>query len=305
MSITRNRILPTVGLAAVAVFALSACGSSDSLQGSGSNNNGSGGGEQSKTIVVGSQSYPSNEIIAEIYSQALEADGFTITRNFNIGQRDAYMPSIEDGSVDLFPEYTGSLLQYYDKAATAGSSDEVYTALEKVLPENLKALDYSPATDQDSYNVTAAFAKENSLTEIGDLAGIANLTFGGAPELEQRPYFTDLKKVYGVDAAFEATADTTVDELVAGNIQVANVYSADPRIETEDLVTLKDPKGLFLAANVVPIANADKADEIADVINEVSAAMSPEELVAMNVESTVDQRSSEDIAKDWIAKNLG
>ena len=304
MSITRTRIIPVVGLAAAAVFALSACGSSDSLQGGGSSGN-QGGDDQSKTIVVGSQSYPSNEIIAEIYSQVLENDGFTVERKFAIGQRDAYMPSLEDGSIDLFPEYTGSLLQYYDKSATAGSSDEVYDAMVKVLPDNLKALDYSPATDQDSYNVTAAFAKENNLTEIGDLAGVKDLTFGGAPELEQRPYFTDLKKVYGVDAKFEATADTTVDELVAGNIQVANVYSADPRIETEDLVTLKDPKGLFLAANVVPIANADKADEIADAINKVSAAMSPEELVAMNVESTVDQRSSADIAKKWIADNLG
>lgn len=304
MSITRTRIIPVVGLAAAAVFALSACGSSDSLQGGGSSGN-QGGGDQSKTIVVGSQSYPSNEIIAEIYSQVLESDGFTVERKFAIGQRDAYMPSLEDGSIDLFPEYTGSLLQYYDKSATAGSSDEVYDAMVEVLPDNLKALDYSPATDQDSYNVTAAFAKENNLTEIGDLAGVKDLTFGGAPELEQRPYFTDLKKVYGVDAKFEATADTTVDELVAGNIQVANVYSADPRIETEDLVTLKDPKGLFLAANVVPIANADKADEIADAINKVSAAMSPEELVAMNVESTVDQRSSADIAKKWIADNLG
>jgi len=304
MSITRTRIIPVIGLAAAAVFALSACGSSDSLQGGGSSGN-QGGDDQSKTIVVGSQSYPSNEIIAEIYSQVLEKDGFTVERKFAIGQRDAYMPSLEDGSIDLFPEYTGSLLQYYDKSATAGSSDEVYDAMVKVLPDNLKALDYSPATDQDSYNVTAAFAKENNLTEIGDLAGVKDLTFGGAPELEQRPYFTDLKKVYGVDAKFEATADTTVDELVAGNIQVANVYSADPRIETEDLVTLKDPKGLFLAANVVPIANADKADEIADAINKVSAAMSPEELVAMNVESTVDQRSSADIAKKWIADNLG
>ncbi|WP_065570390.1 ABC transporter substrate-binding protein [Microbacterium oleivorans] len=304
MSITRTRIIPVIGLAAAAVFALSACGSSDSLQGGGSSGN-QGGDDQSKTIVVGSQSYPSNEIIAEIYSQVLEKDGFTVERKFAIGQRDAYMPSLEDGSIDLFPEYTGSLLQYYDKSATAGSSDEVYDAMVKVLPDNLKALDYSPATDQDSYNVTAAFAKENNVTEIGDLAGVKDLTFGGAPELEQRPYFTDLKKVYGVDAKFEATADTTVDELVAGNIQVANVYSADPRIETEDLVTLKDPKGLFLAANVVPIANADKADEIADAINKVSAAMSPEELVAMNVESTVDQRSSADIAKKWIADNLG
>jgi osmoprotectant transport system substrate-binding protein len=94
-----------------------------------------------------------------------------------------------------------------------------------------------------------------------------------------------------------------VDELVAGNIQVANVYSADPRIKTDNLVTLEDPKGLFLASNVVPLVNADIADEIADVINAVSAAMTPEGLVALNVESTKDERSAEDIAADWLSEN--
>ncbi len=304
MSITRTRILPAVGLAAVAAFALSACGSSDSLEGGGSNGGGSGG--ESSPIVIGSQQYPSNEIIAEIYAQALEANDIAVERNFSIGQRDAYMPSIEDGSIDLFPEYTGNLLQYYDADATATTADDVYAALQEALPEGLTALEYSPATDQDSYNVTAAFAEENDLASIGDLAGIDGLTLGGAPELETRPYGpSGLKEVYGVDVRFEATADTTVDELVAGNIQIANVYSADPRIETQNLVTLEDPAGLFLASNVVPIANADVADEIADVINAVSAAMSPEELVAMNVESTEEERSPEDIAADWIAANLG
>jgi osmoprotectant transport system substrate-binding protein len=68
-------------------------------------------------------------------------------------------------------------------------------------------------------------------------------------------------------------------------------------------VTLEDPEGLFLASNVVPLVNADIADEIADVINAVSAALTPAGLVALNVESTVDQRSSEDIAEDWLAAN--
>ncbi len=305
MSISRTRVLPALGLAAVAAFALSACGSSDSLEGGSPSGGGGGNGGDSSTIVIGSQQYPSNEIIAEIYAQALESADFAVERNFSIGQRDAYMPSLEDGSINLFPEYTGNLLQYFDADATATTADDVYAALQEALPDGLTALDYSPATDQDSYNVTAAFAEENDLTEIGDLAGIEGLTLGGAPELETRPYGPEgLKSVYDVDVQFEATADTTVDELVAGNIQIANVYSADPRIETEDLVTLEDPEGLFLASNVVPIASSDVADEIADVINAVSAAMTPEELVAMNVQSSVDQRSTEDIAAEWIAANL-
>jgi len=301
MSTARSRLALAFAGTAIAALALAGCASNDPLSG---DSTGDAGTTESSTIVIGSQQYYSNEIIAEIYAQALEGAGFTVERNFNIGQRDLYMPSIEDGSIDLFPEYTGNLLQFFDKDTTATQPDDVYAALKDALPDGLTVLDQSPATDQDSYNVTAAFAKEHSLKSIADLANVDGVVLGGAPELETRPYGpTGLKDLYGVTVSFSATADTTVDELVAGNIQLADVYSADPLIKTKDLVTLEDPKGLFLASNVVPLVNADIADEIADVINPVSAKLTPEGLIALNVESTEDQRSSEDIAKDWLADN--
>jgi osmoprotectant transport system substrate-binding protein len=179
----------------------------------------------------------------------------------------------------------------------------VYAALKKALPEGLSVLDQAPATDQDSYNVTAAFAAQHNLKSIADLANVPNLVLGGAPELEQRPYGpTGLKDKYGVDVTFSATADTTVDELVAGNIQLADVYSADPSIKTKNLVTLEDPKGLFLASHVVPLVNLVPADA-ADVINAVDAKLTPEGLVALNVESKVDQKSTKDIAAAWLKAN--
>ncbi|MFT4282673.1 ABC transporter substrate-binding protein [Microbacterium sp.] len=305
MSRIRSRFTAAAGLVAVAALALAGCASSDPLGGDASSPAPtSGSGTGSSTIVVGSQAYYSNEIIAEIYAQALEGAGFTVERKFQIGQRDLYIPSLEDGSVQLFPEYTGNLLQFFEPDTTATTSEDVYAALGNALPEGLTVLDQSSATDQDSYNVTADFAQKNNLTSLEDLAGLSGLTLGGAPELEERPYGPKgLKSVYGVDVAFSATADTTVDELVAGNIQIANVYSADPRIQTNDLVTLEDPKGLFLASNVVPVVNSAIADEIADVINPISAALTPEGLVALNVESTEQKRSSADIAKDWLAAN--
>lgn len=103
-----------------------------------------------------------------------------------------------------------------------------------------------------------------------------------------------------MDVSFVATGDTTVQDLVAGTVTIGNVFSADPRIETENLVTLEDPEGLFLASNVVPLVNSGIAEEIAPVINPISAALTPEDLVAMNVQSTVEQRSSADIASEWL-----
>ena len=90
---------------------------------------------------------------------------------------------------------------------------------------------------------------------------------------------------------------------MAGTVNVANVYTADPRIQTEDLVVLEDPEALFLASNVVPVVSDSVADQIADVINPVSAALTPEGLVALNVKSTVDKQSAADIAAAWLEEN--
>lgn len=310
MITARNKGRLAIGAVVVgAALALSGCASGDPLSsgsssGTGSSS-GSGSSSDSETIVVGSQAYYSNEIIAEIYAQALENAGYTVERNFQIGQRDAYLPALESGEVDVFPEYTGNLLQYYDAATTATTSDDVYAALADALPEGLTVLDQSPATDQDSYNVTSAFADKYSLKTIADLAKVdVPLTLGGNAELETRPYGpTGLLSTYGVTVGFNATGDTTVDALVADTIQVANVYSADPRISSDDLVTLEDPKGLFLASNVVPLVNADIADKIADVLNPIDAALTAKGLAALNVKSTVDQESSDKIATDWLTEN--
>ena len=300
MFTARNKGRLAIGAAAVGVaLALSGCASGDPLD------TGTGGTGASETIAIGSQAYYSNEIIAEIYAQALEDAGFTVDRQFNIGQRDAYLPSLENGDIDLFPEYTGNLLQFYDEKTTATTSDDVYAALADALPDGLTVLDQASATDQDSYNVTAEFAKANKLQSLADLKNVTTpLILGGAAELEERPYGpAGLLSVYGATVGFSATGDTTVEDLLAGTVNIANVYSADPRIQTEKLVTLEDPDGLFLASNVVPLVNADIADSIADVINAVQAKLTPEALVAMNVESTVDQSSSSDIATKWLTEN--
>jgi len=260
-----------------------------------------GGGD---TVVVGSQAYYSNEIVAEVYAQALEAEGFTVERNFQIGQRDAYIPALEAGEVDLFPEYTGNLLQFYSADTMATQTDEVYTELQSALPEQLTALAMSPATDQDSYNVTAEFAEANGLVAIGDLAGVSPLVLGGAPELEERPYGPQgLLDTYGVEVEFNPTGEVTLDALLAGEVQVANIYTGNPAIAAYGLVTLEDPEGLFLASNLVPIVNSDLAEDIGAVISPISEAMSADELVAMNLQSTEEQMSSADIAAEWLEAN--
>jgi osmoprotectant transport system substrate-binding protein len=303
MFTARNKGRLALGAAVVgAALALSGCATGDPLSGSGDT------AAPTETIVVGSQAYYSNEIIAEIYSQALENAGFTVDRQFQIGQRDAYLPELESGAVDLIPEYTGNLLQFYSPDTTATTADDVYAELVDAVPANLTVLDQSPATDQDSYNVTKEFAEKNGVESIADLAGIPGVILGGNPELETRPYGVQgLKDTYNVDVTFTAIGDSggplTVAALKDGTITVGNIYSADPNIAANDLVTLLDPEGLFLSSNVVPLVNKEIAPQIADIINAISAKLTAAGLSALNAQSVNDQESSEAIATQWLTEN--
>ena len=297
-----KRTMMTVAAIAASALALAACGSAESV-----GDNASTGSSDSgqTTLVVGSQDYYSNEIIAEAYAQALEGAGFAVDRQMRIGQREVYMPELEAGSIDVFPEYTGNLLQYLDPDATARSTDEVYSALQTVLPSGLRALEQAGATDQDSYVVTTDFAQEHSLTSIGDLAGAGALTLGGNSELRTRPYGpTGLSQTYGVTVGFTPIEDSggplTVKALKDGDIQLANIYSSDPALADGTLKVLDDPKGLFLASHVVPLASSRVTDNAAAVINRVSEALDAQDLVEMNRASTMEQKSASQIAREWL-----
>lgn len=310
-------------LALTGALALAGCANSDPLGGSGSGESGQSGSGQSaagdatptdadsEVIVVGSQDYYSNEIIAEVYAQSLENAGYTVDRQFRIGQREVYLPEIEDGKIDLFPEYSGNLLQYWDPETEARLPQDVYTALVEATPEGLQVLDQAEASDQDSYTVTRAFADQWNLEGIGDLAEVTEpMVLGGNSELEDRPYGPKgLKELYAVTVGFTPVEDSggplTLKALSDGDIQLANIYTADPAIAANDLVVLTDTKGLFLASHVVPVASIGLDSGAAEVINKVNAAMSPADLVAMNARSVDEQLPASTIASDWLQeKNL-
>lgn len=296
----RGRLALVGAVAVGAVVALAGCASGDPLDSGSSDTAGD-------TLIVGSQDYYSNEIIAEIYAQALEANDIKVQRDFRIGQREVYLPDIEAGAIDVFPEYTGSLLQALDPAAEGGTSDEIYADLQAALPDGLRVLDKAEASDQNSWTVTQAFAEKYNLTDIASLKNVTEpIVVGGNAELETRPYGpAALKEKYGIETAgFKPIEDgggpLTVKALVDGDIQITNIYTASPNIKSDKLVALEDPDGLFFADNVVPVVSEKVDEKAAEVINTVSAALSADDLVSLNSESVNEQKSAEDIAAAWL-----
>ncbi|PZP13954.1 MAG: glycine/betaine ABC transporter [Brachybacterium faecium] len=314
---TRRTLLGLLGAGGVAAGA-AACSSSDPFEedtpqggdggGSGGSDGGGGAaGGSGGTLVVGSQAYYSNEIIAELFAQVLEAGGYTVERQFQIGQREVYVPELENGSLDVLPEYLGNLLQHYQPDAPSASPQEIQSALGEALPDSLRVLDFAEASDQDSYTTTSAFAQEHSLTTIADLAGIADLKIAANSEFEVRPYGPEgAKSIYGVDVTVVPVEDSggplTVQALTSGDVQLADIYTADPAIAANDLVVLEDPESMILPQNVVPLVTEKVDDAAAAAIGTVIEQLTADDLVALNRRSVEEQANSATIATDWLVE---
>jgi osmoprotectant transport system substrate-binding protein len=260
------------------------------------------------TIVVGSADFTESTLIAEIYAGALEAKGVKVKKTLNIGSREAYIPALQDGSIDLIPEYTGVLMQYFDENADATESDAVYEALKAALPDDLTVLDKSVAEDKDSVTVTRETADKYSLTSIADLKPVAgDLTLGGPPEWKTRPTGAPgLEKLYGLKfksfRALDAGGPLTIQALKNGQVDAADVFTTDPNIPANDFVPLEDPENLFAAQNVVPLIAKDKAtDTVTNTLNAVSAALDTETLTALLAEVVNDKKDAADVAAEFLA----
>ncbi len=300
-----------VVLAAVSALTLAACGGGGDPLASGGGSGQQSGGDAAQTIVVGSANFPESQILAEIYAQALSAKGVTIEKRLSIGSRETYMPGLEDGSIDLIPEYTGVLLQYLNKSAAETEPDAVYSALQKALPGTLTVLEKSSAEDKDAVVVTKDTATKYNATSIEDLAkSCGELTFGGPPEFKTRPDgIPGIQKTYNCTfkeyRSLDAGGPLTVAALKNGDVQAANLFTTQSAIQANDFVALEDPKNNFAAQNVVPLINKEKAnDTVRTTLNAISAKLTTESLLALNVEADSDAKPSpETVAKNWLSQN--
>ena len=315
-TLTRASVLIAAGLAAA--LTLSACGSSDPLA-SGSSassaaaSSGASGSDSAAggPIIIGSANFPESALLANIYAAALKAKGVDVSTNLNIGSREIYIKALQDGSIDLVPEYSGVLLQYFDPTATAVSSDDVYTALVAKTPSGLKVLTKSAAEDKDAVVVTKATADANNLTSIADLAPVAStFILGGPPEWATRPTgVPGLKEKYGLTfkefKALDAGGPLTLGALTSDQIQAGNLFTTDPSIPANNLVVLEDPKNLFAAQNVLPLINAAKSSpQVEAALDAVSAKLDTATLTQLLTKVQVDKEDSAQVAQEWVAANL-
>jgi len=305
----RTKMTLGVVVAALAL-AVTACGGSGDPTTASTPSGGSKTTAAADTIVVGSANFPESTLLAQIYAGALTAKGVKVSTKLNIGSRETYIPGLQDGSIDLIPEYSGVLLQYFDKNAAQVTSDDVYAALKTKVPAKLTVLDQSAAEDKDSITVTKQTADKYNLKSIADLQPVAGqLTLGGPPEWKTRQTGEPgLKAKYNVTfkefKSLDAGGPLTINALKNGSIQAADVFTTDPNIVANGWVALEDPKFLFAAQNVLPLINKAKASQtVSDALNAVSAKLTTEVLLDLDKQVILDKKDPAEVAKSFLSSN--
>ncbi|HEX8008936.1 MAG TPA: ABC transporter substrate-binding protein [Trebonia sp.] len=286
-------------LTAVAVAAVSACSSSSSTSASSPSSSSSSSSSGSNplapaagngSVVVGSANFPEDELLAQIYIQALQAKGIKVTPKLNIGAREVYYPQISKGTISIIPEYNGELLTTsVDPSSTAATTAAVDAALTAKLPSTLEILNPASAQDKDSVTVTQATATKDHLTSIADLKSYASsMVFGGPPEFKTRANgLPGLKSKYGLTFKgfdpLDESGPLTLSGLSSSKVQAADVFTTTPQIISDHLVVLSDPNSLFAAQNVIPLVYKPAMNPtITSTLNAISAKLTTQALLQMD-----------------------
>ncbi len=267
-------------------------------------------------VTVGSFNFPESGLLAELYAQALENVGIPVARQLHVGPREIMGPALEQGLVDLVPEYLGSALAYLEPDAAEPSLDAASARqrLSDVLAEReLVVLSLAPAENQNGVVVRRDTAERFGLRSISDLAPVAGeLVFGGPPECRERPYcLIGLRNVYGLDFERFVPLDSggrgTRAALSGGEIDVGLLFTTDGHLAAGDLVLLADDRSLQPAENVVPVARRQMVERygatLVERLDRVSAQLTTAELSDLNRQMTIEEQDAAVVAARWLAEH--
>jgi osmoprotectant transport system substrate-binding protein len=271
-------------------------------------------GNASTTITVGSKNFTEQKVLGEIYAQALEAAGFKVEKQLNLGDEQTALKAIESGEIDAYPEYTGTaLLSFFGFKADELPKDEqrAYEEARKgFAKKQLTAFPPTPFTSSNEVAVTKETADEHGLAKISDLAKVDDqLTLYGTPECRQRlDCLLGLQQVYGLDFKKFTPVDIALrhEVLAKGQADVSIVFTTDPQIERENEVLLEDDKGMFPPFNSTLVVRKEVADKagaaLEDVVTKVNEGLTDDAMQELNARVDLDKETPEQVAGEYLSE---
>lgn len=316
---SKTRMIRAVSLllGALALFAVAACGN---VGGSGS---GGGGGSDSgsgdgPTIAIGSKNFTEQYILGNMYAAALENAGFNVERNLNLGSEQIADRALQNGEIDLYPEYTGTalvaILDYgEEKLENLDSPEATYQAAKKLYaqretPDTM----LQPASFNNTYGifVRSDVAEERNLETLADLAEASpDLTFVSYSEFQNRSDgYPNMQENY---PAFDFQKITIANQLglryqgiqQGGQGEVGVGFLTDGQLASDKLTVMDDPKNIWPFYNPAPVVRSDtleKNPKIEEILNEVTASIDVETMRELNGRVDLEQEDPEDVARDHL-----
>jgi len=317
--------LIVAALAALALtVALAACGEDE--ESSPAPSGGGGGGEASaeviepipgaegKSFTVGSKNFTEQFVLGEIYAQALEAAGFKVKKELNLGSEQIAFKALKSGQIDGYPEYTGtSLTSFFDVKTDAvpKDPDEAYeltkTNYEK---EGITAL---PRTEfENTFRIATTKEKQASLlggaTKLSELADVGEmLRITGFPECRQRTdCLLGLQDTYGLKLKFVST-ESKYEPLNNDQTDLGFVFSTDGELTLDEYTIIEDDKELFPPYNISFGIKDEKLEEIGpegqEVLERVQAPLTEEVMQELNSRVDLDKQEPAKVAADYLKES--
>jgi osmoprotectant transport system substrate-binding protein len=294
------------------VAGLAACGSSSTSSSSTPTSVSSSPGTGKPAVTIADKNFPEENILGQLYAQALDAKGYNITLLSELGSSEIIYKAFASGRVEMYPEYTGIFLTAIAGETTPPKSAEDAYKQAKAFAETKGAtmLNYTPFYDSDALAVLPGYASENNLSSIEDLKPLGKkVKLGGAPEFATRfQGLVGLKQEYGVDPTFKPIAiELSYKALESKQVDAQDVFTTDGQLLDGKFKLLSDPKHIFGYQNVAPIVKKSLLDEegpeFAATINQVSALLTIPAIQQMNKAVTIEKQSPKSVATQFLKAN--
>jgi osmoprotectant transport system substrate-binding protein len=296
---------------------VAACGSDDDEGGSSKSGSeetaiASNSANKSTTFVVGSKNFAEQKVLGEIYAQGLEAAGYTVKTQFNLGDEKVQFKALKANQINAAPEYTGTALGSLFGVASNKIPKDPNTAFQQTKADYAKqgftAYPPTPFTSSNEVGVTQATAKKYNLTTISDLKPVADkLTLYGSPECRQRlDCLLGLERVYGLK--FKKFVPVAIDlrheVLNKGQADVSIVFTTDAANKRDNVVLLKDDKRMFPPYNstlVVRDATAKKAGpDLETTVVKVEKGLTAPVMQELNARVELDKKTPKEVASEYL-----
>ena len=300
---------------------LAACGGDDN---SSSNTSGSTSGQliernadnAGKKITVGAKNFTEEFILGEIYAQALQAAGYDVKKDLNLGSEQIALKALKGGDVDGYPEYTSTALtSFFDvqpQNIPKDAQQAVDEAQSKFAEEGLVAFDPTPFTSANAVGTLKKTADRLGLTKVSDLKGKSqDLTLYGSPECRQRiDCLLGLEKYYGLKFKKFTPVDIGLryDVLDKGQADLSIIFTTDAQLSTrDDVVTLEDDKKVFPPGNVTFVASKKTADaagpDLKSTVENVQKGLTERVMQELNARVDIDREEPKAVARAYLRES--